>query len=173
MLIVTITVAIIGAIFGTQGGGGATQTPGQTIEQAFDVMNAAIDQNVEDQERKNEAKRLVSEIQEEIQIYNRSTLRLERQAFWRIDSEYGSTTGDYAPVLQRFDDGWVGLLYLIADKRDTLAELLTDDEWKAVNEAAAKWYEAWREKLMKSLKIDDLEDERAKSIAAAAGRVSP
>jgi len=65
------------------------------------------------------------------------------------------------------------LLYLIADKRDILAKILTDDEWKTVNEAAAEWYEARREKLMKSLKIDDLEDERAKSIAAAAGRVSP
>lgn len=170
MLIATIIAAIVGAIFGTKGGD-ATQTPAQAIEQVFTVMSGAIDQNVEDETRKNEAKRLVSEIQEEIQIYNRSTVRLERQAFWRVDSKYGSTDEDYAPVLQRFDDGWVGLLYLIADKRDAVANLLTDDEWKAVNEAMMEWYQPKREKLMKALNVDDLEDERTKSVAAAAGRV--
>ena len=173
MLVATIVASIIGAVFGTQAGGAATQTPAQAAQQIFVVMNAAIDHNVDDDERKAEAKRLVGEVEKEMSAYHRSTLRLEREAFWRVDSEYASTADDYAPVLQRFDDGWVGLLYLIADKRDAFAELLTDEEWKAFNEEVGKWYAEQRPKLMEALDVDDIEDERTKAVAAAARRVSP
>ena len=172
MLIATIIASIIGAVFGTQAGGAATQTPAQAVQQIFVVMNAAIDHNVEDDERKVEAKRLLGEVEKEMNAYHRSTLRLEREAFWRVDSEYGSTADDYAPVLQRFDDGWIGLLFLIADKRDALAELLTDEEWKAFNEEIGKWYAKQRPKLMKALNVDDIEDQRTQAVAGAARRLS-
>ena len=171
MLIATIVAAIVGAVFGSQGGAG-TQTPAQTVQQVFVVMNGAVDRHVDD-DRKAEAKRLLGEVQEQINMYHRSTLRLQREAFWRVDADYGGTADDYAPVVRRFDDGWVGLLFYIADKRDAFAELLTDDEWKAFNQEIGEWYAVQRPKLMKALDVDDIEDARSKAVAGAAGVVSP
>lgn len=172
MLIATVIAAIVGAVFGSQSGGAGTQTPAQTVQQVFVVMNGAVDRHV-DESRRAEAKRLLGEIETQISAYHRSTLRLQREAFWRVDSDYTSTAADYAPVVRRFDDGWVGLLFYIADKRDALAELLTDDEWRAFNEEIAEWYATQRSKLMQALDVDDVEDERSKAVAGAARVVSP
>ena len=173
MLIATVIGAIIGAIFGTQAGGAATQTPAEAAHQIFVVMNAAIDRSVDDDERKAEAKQLLGEVEKEMDVYGRSTLRLEREAFWRVDSDYASTADDYAPVLKRLDDGWVGLLYYVSDKRDAFAEIFTDEEWKAFNEEVGKWYAEQRPKMMEALDVDNIEDERTKAVAGAARVVSP
>ncbi len=173
MLIATIIAAIIGAVFGTQSGGGATQTPAEAAHGIFVVANAALEQSVADPERKAEAKRLLGEVEREIDAYHRSTLREQREAFWRVDSAYTSTAVDYAPALRALDDGWIELLFRIAHKRDALANLLTDEEWKAFNEEVGKWYARERPKLMEAFDVDDVEDERTKAVKAAAGVVAP
>ncbi len=173
MLIASVISAIVSAILGAQPGGGATRTPAEAAQQVFTVMRSALDRNVEEEDRRAEAKRLVSEVEEQIREYHRSTLRLGREAFWRVDGAYASSADDYAPVIRRLDEAWVELFFRVAGQREAFAEILRPDEWAALNEEVGKWYAEQRPKMMEALDVDDVEDARTRAVAGAARRVTP
>lgn len=116
-----------------------------SMERGLDDAKAIIAKNVKDSEKAKQAQALLGDIVAEVKALREENSKLHRQLY-ELNARYEAAPEEFTKVLDELNNTRMRSASKILGLRFKMKELLTAEEWKAVNDGLSEYRSRYQRK---------------------------